>query len=402
MTSYPGLGEVETAAGRAIVEERYTTLRRQVPVIYLLALVNLFGLQVATSGEFEFGANPPTLLALCAAVRMFQWLPARTSEVSHEVMFQRMQQTAWVAAITSLGISLWCLHLMADNPANLLPVLLFGSLTAVGVAYGLSSFPFAARLPLLMLAFPLAIKALLSEDRQFVGAALSLAVVAALIWRLLEVHNRHFVELIKSRDVVARERQRAEDARLEAFNAATTDFLTGLPNRRAFVAAIEHKLSAPGPAFALALIDLDRFKPTNDTFGHAAGDALLRTVAARLLNAAGSNATVARLGGDEFAVLFPAIRDAAAAKAAGERMLASLNISVEIGGRPFAISACCGVAFEPRADDLGVAAAGQCGCGPVRCKSGGLWPSGRFPGRNGSPPAAPRAHRTGAAAEPQS
>lgn len=345
MSSYLSIDEVDTAAGRAIVAERYTAVRRQVPVIYLLAIVNLFGLQLAASGEFSFGLNPPTALALCAAVRMTQWIKAGATEVCHEVMLTRLQQTAWVSGTVSLVISVWCLHLMASNPTALMSVLLFGSLTAIGVAYGLSSFPLAARLPLLVLAVPLAAKALLSDDPQFIGAALSLAVVTALIWRLLEVHNRHFVGLIKSRSVIAHEQERAEDARREAFSAATTDFLTGLPNRRAFVTAIEEKLKTPASAFGVALVDLDRFKPTNDTFGHAAGDELLRTVAARLLETVDSTATVARLGGDEFAVLFSGVRETSAAKALGERILAALNMPVEISGRPFAISACCGVAL---------------------------------------------------------
>ena len=80
--------------------------------------------------------------------------------------------------------------------------------------------------------------------------------------------------------------------------AARFDPLTGLANRRAFFGALE----ASGPG-AVLYCDLDRFKPVNDTLGHAAGDELLRHVARRLEAAVREGDVVARLGGDEFAVL---------------------------------------------------------------------------------------------------
>ncbi|MEU8661224.1 GGDEF domain-containing protein [Actinoplanes philippinensis] len=83
---------------------------------------------------------------------------------------------------------------------------------------------------------------------------------------------------------------------------AFTDSLTGLANRACFLDRLTASLHEPGPAGVL-LIDLDDFKPVNDRYGHAAGDAVLIETAARLRAAAGPDALVARLGGDEFAVL---------------------------------------------------------------------------------------------------
>ncbi len=96
---------------------------------------------------------------------------------------------------------------------------------------------------------------------------------------------------------------------------ATHDSLTGLANRQSFLdvlqAACEGQGTGPGAAAgrgaacSLLLLDLDRFKAVNDSFGHAAGDALLVAVAGRLRGLVGDTGTVARLGGDEFAVLVP-------------------------------------------------------------------------------------------------
>jgi len=80
------------------------------------------------------------------------------------------------------------------------------------------------------------------------------------------------------------------------------DPLTGLVNRRRFEVELDH-LCQRESTFAVLFIDLDRFKPVNDTYGHAFGDALLKAVAERLLATVRKEDIVARLGGDEFAVL---------------------------------------------------------------------------------------------------
>jgi diguanylate cyclase (GGDEF)-like protein len=345
--SYLDAGEIDTASGRAIVEERYFALRQQIPIIYVLAVVNLCGLQLATGNKLEFGVNVPTLLGICAFVRVLQWL--RTpKEVTHAVMLRRMRQTCCLATMICLIVCVWCLHIQTVSQTAAMAVMLFGGLTAIGVSYGLGALPAAARLPLLVLALPLAAQAGMSSDPQFVGAALSLAVVALLILRLLNVHNAQFTDVIRSRSMIAREQELAEHARQEATLAATTDFLTGLPNRRAFVAALDAEIAPTRPRrpFAVAVVDLDRFKAVNDTFGHASGDKLLQTVAERLLHAAGKTAVVARLGGDEFGLLFPKVACAEDAMSAGVRLLSEVNRPAVINGRQFAVSACCGLGMS--------------------------------------------------------
>ncbi len=84
---------------------------------------------------------------------------------------------------------------------------------------------------------------------------------------------------------------------------SATDTLTGLMNRRAFFDLYE----TAGPGSVFVIFDIDRFKRINDTFGHAAGDGVIRQVGKTLLDHLGpSSLAVARLGGEEFAVLFPA------------------------------------------------------------------------------------------------
>jgi len=93
--------------------------------------------------------------------------------------------------------------------------------------------------------------------------------------------------------------------------AATHDELTGLANRSLLASHLDEVLQRANTTAAVVFIDLDHFKLVNDSLGHAAGDQLLRTVAARLRDFAGPDDTVGRFGGDEFALLFGDLRYAA-------------------------------------------------------------------------------------------
>ena len=131
---------------------------------------------------------------------------------------------------------------------------------------------------------------------------------------------------------------------------ARHDQLTGLANRLAFgerIADATRPSSGETKPFALFYIDLDRFKPVNDEFGHEVGDNLLRAVAERLRNCARPGDTVARLGGDEFAVIVKAIDDPSQLAPIAERFSKSFQSPFVIAGHKLSVQASIGRAVWP-------------------------------------------------------
>ena len=133
------------------------------------------------------------------------------------------------------------------------------------------------------------------------------------------------------------------------------DGLTGLPNRLLVLDRAEQLLARRrrdhGPLAALFL-DIDGFKHVNDTFGHAAGDKLLTTVAGRLAGVVREGDTVGRLGGDEFVILLDAVTLAVTPELVAERVLDLLGQPVDIGAsdsRSLSVTASIGIATGPRA-----------------------------------------------------
>jgi diguanylate cyclase (GGDEF)-like protein/PAS domain S-box-containing protein len=136
------------------------------------------------------------------------------------------------------------------------------------------------------------------------------------------------------------------------------DPLTELPNRLLLVSRLGHAIEVAareGQLLALLLLDLDRFKDINDSFGHPAGDDLLRQTARRLGGCLVSADTLARLGGDEFAVLLEDIVDPQDAARVAERLIAALNETASLSeGSEVRIGASIGISvFDGQTEDAG-------------------------------------------------
>ena len=131
---------------------------------------------------------------------------------------------------------------------------------------------------------------------------------------------------------------------------ALHDTLTGLPNRTLLLDRLQyamHRAERERESLAMLLIDLDRFKEVNDTFGHYVGDTLLQVVAARLNKALYTSDTVARLGGDEFSVVLPNNDEVGAALVA-RKIAAALEEPIHIQGQAIPAACSIGIALYPQ------------------------------------------------------
>lgn len=134
--------------------------------------------------------------------------------------------------------------------------------------------------------------------------------------------------------------------RHELENLANTDGLTGLFNERYFSSVLHRKEKKKLP-FVLYYLDLDHFKPVNDTYGHDMGDKLLKAVAERLLKCIRSNDFAFRIGGDEFALIISAEMEDSLCMQTKMRIIQSLLRPYEIDGKTLHIGASCGYAVYP-------------------------------------------------------
>ncbi len=157
-------------------------------------------------------------------------------------------------------------------------------------------------------------------------------------------HDQFFVGIVKDRSAEAQ----AQSLQQQVMN----DDLTGVGSRRHIDETLRQWTRAtPGRTplpFALVFFDLDRFKDVNDRHGHAAGDAVLRAVAARLRHNVGQDDVVGRLAGDEFVVLLRGVARASDALAATRRLLALMAEPVVHESLSLRISASAGLSLCPR------------------------------------------------------
>lgn len=174
--------------------------------------------------------------------------------------------------------------------------------------------------------------------------------VLAAAARILVANQRLQADLASARTEIQQQRQQVEELVAEA----RTDTLTGLPNRRSFNEDLQRRFDQwrrHQMPLALIMLDIDHFKRFNDSFGHAAGDAVLRVAAQVVSSTLRQMDLPARFGGEEFAVVLPGTRLREAAKVA-ERVRAMVAAQqFEYDGQPLQITVSVGVAPAVEGDE---------------------------------------------------
>jgi diguanylate cyclase (GGDEF)-like protein len=161
-----------------------------------------------------------------------------------------------------------------------------------------------------------------------------------------EVHERHALEI---QLVAVTEKEEASRY------ASVHDALTGLPNRVLFNDRLEHSLAQAKRhnwSLAVMFIDLDGFKKINDTYGHDAGDSVLKTIAARLTQSTRDDDTVSRHGGDEFLYLLTEVKNEQDLTSVAEKLIVSIQTPCDVSIDDLtinpSISASIGISIFPK------------------------------------------------------
>ena len=131
--------------------------------------------------------------------------------------------------------------------------------------------------------------------------------------------------------------------------------MSGLPNRELFNDRVQLSLlraKRENTQFSLIYLDLDKFKQANDTFGHSAGDCLLKEVAQRISTCIRETDTVARFGGDEFVILLDSVDNRQTALNVAEKIRLTLCELYEWQGYPIELSASIGISVFPDQGEL--------------------------------------------------
>ncbi len=164
----------------------------------------------------------------------------------------------------------------------------------------------------------------------------------------LEIEQRVAERTRELENTIRQLQLRQQQLEIEAHH----DCLTGLANRKLlqdrFQTAVE-RAKRSGDSFALLMIDLNGFKAINDTYGHSAGDVVLKTVATRLLAGLRNCDTAARMGGDEFVLILESIRDPREVARIGRKLIRSLSADIDVHvGISVSVGASIGLALYPQ------------------------------------------------------
>lgn len=334
---------------------QYANLKRQVPLLYLLLII------IALASFYLMSDKVPIMLVggvsatfvVIGTIRMIWWLcflPA-PDEISVDEARRLLRRTT--LAVLPICLSYLAYSFLLDaygDPAQRAGVAICLVMTAIGCIFCLMHLPQAALLVNLTTMAPYALYQIVSGNETFLLVSLIAAMVTTLMIRVSLNAHEAFTELITSRAELALRRREAEWLAGENASLAMTDALTGLPNRRLFLARLEDRVqhsSTEEGGFVVGVLDLDRFKPVNDIHGHATGDQLLVEVGKRLRSISSNALLVARLGGDEFGLLIDGDdRDAAAI---GEEVISLLHEPFSIEGHRLSLGCSIGFASFPYA-----------------------------------------------------
>jgi diguanylate cyclase (GGDEF)-like protein len=333
----------------ALAVSQAVNLRRQVPLLYGLLLINSLAVAIThrNHAPLTLTLSVPAILFTITAGRMIHWFAgSRKGPPGHEEARRQLRAMALMAGPVSIAYSAWSLALSPYGGAfEQAHLALYISTTVIGCIFCLAVLPQAALLVAVAVLPAFLIMCFMREHLVFVTIGINVTLVLAVLLRVLLNSSETFRQQVRSGTILSAQHEELQRLNEDNRRLALTDSLTALPNRRKFYADLDDLTQdADGTPFAVGVLDLDRFKPINDTYGHQIGDRLLVAIAERLRETASPAFRVYRLGGDEFGLID---FDVDGFEQACERLLQQIHAPLQIGEIVISVGGSLGIAAYP-------------------------------------------------------
>ncbi|MEO8154997.1 MAG: EAL domain-containing protein [Rhizobacter sp.] len=317
---------------------RQGAAERLVGVLLVLIGANQFTYVVAGEQGVAAQAGTAAVLRVALGLALLHAAVSRSAEESRRLRqrFQQLTERSHQGVAVVVGE-----ELVYANPA-LLRIYGLSSLVEVSTLWRDATMPEGER------------AAARARHRQIISGELAQASWDGKRYRFdgTPIHLRFTAWLIDwdgkpAEQVVVTDETAQHNATQALLHQATHDELTGLPNRSALLQRLRVLCAVPGNAFALVLLDVDRFKLFNEAHGHTVGDEVLRALATTLEHSLAGEAEVMRLGEDEFALLAQNASDESSANALAQRVRKRLSRALTVHEHEFFLDVSMGVALHP-------------------------------------------------------
>ena len=296
-----------------LMRAQFAAFSKQIPLLYFILIVNSLAVTYTflplAPGWLTVGV--PALLCALAGIRTVWWLRQGERVLTDAEVLRNLRLTNRIAAPIGVLFTGWSFLLFPyGDPFAKGQVAFYMAVTVIGCIFCLMHLRSSALIVTVVVNVPYVLYFVLTGEHALKAIAINQLLVSGAMVTVLFIYYRDFADLVASRKSLIAQQAATQALSDENFRLANLDSLTELPNRRRFFAELAQAFAEArhdGTRLAVGIIDLDGFKPVNDTFGHTVGDRVLIEAARRIREACESFAErpvhLARLGGDEFGLV---------------------------------------------------------------------------------------------------
>ncbi|MGJ4926474.1 putative bifunctional diguanylate cyclase/phosphodiesterase [Bradyrhizobium sp. HKCCYLS2038] len=340
-----------------LTRAQFQAFSKQVPLLYFILITNSLALAYTflPLAPTWLTVSVPALLSTITGVRMLWWLRQNNVTSGDAEVLHSLRVTNRIAGPIGVLFVVWSFLLFPyGDPFAQGQVAFFMAVTVIGIIFCLMHLRSAALIVTLVVIVPYVIFFMATGVHALRAIAVNQLLVSGAMVTVLFIYYRDFAALVASRKSLLAEQAATQALSDENFRLANLDALTDLPNRRRFFSELIQAFAEAerdGTRLAVGIIDLDGFKPINDTYGHSVGDRVLIEAARRIrevCEGVGQQVHLARLGGDEFGLIVAGSPSDEDLLALGRLITERIKLPYELDTAHTGLSCSTGFALYPR------------------------------------------------------